>query len=221
MGWILTSLALAFQAAEPKPIVVTGSAWAPFISPMGEPFRSRSADDDTLATWFQQADRNGDAALSAAEMDADALRFFGTLDSDFNKQILPEEIAAYELEVAPEIQVNSRWRDARDANVRKKKPAWQRGYDPYGLQGAARYALLNMPQPVAAADTDFDRAVSVDEFRRAAAHRFQMLDSNGDRELDLPELRTFLPLPRHLQKRRKFTKEPTDSRIGNPVPVSR
>ncbi len=67
---------------------------------------------------------------------------------------------------------------------------------PDGLQGAARYGLLNMPQPVAAADTNFDRAITTDEFRRAAAQRFQLLDSNGDGNLDLPELRTLLPPPR-------------------------
>ena len=221
MGLIILSLALAIQAAEPKPIVVTGSAWAPFISPMGEPFRSRSLDEDTLATWFQQADRNGDSILSAAELDDDALRFFGTLDSDSNRQILPEEMAAYELQVAPEVQVNTRWRDARGAPVRKKRSARQSGYDPYALQGAARYALIDMPQPVAAADTNFDRAVTLDEFRLAAAHRFQLLDTNGDRQLDLAELRTFLPLPRHLQKRKGFNKEPRDTRVGTPVPVSR
>ena len=34
------------------PITVTGHAWAPFISPMGEPFRAHSPTDDTLADWF-------------------------------------------------------------------------------------------------------------------------------------------------------------------------
>ena len=45
------------------------------------------------------------------------------------------------------------------------------------LQGAARYGLLNIPEPVAAADTDFDRGVSLAEFRFAAVRRFQLLDS--------------------------------------------
>jgi hypothetical protein len=41
---------LAAGAATPPskvPIVVKGHAWAPFISPMGEPFRARTIDDDT------------------------------------------------------------------------------------------------------------------------------------------------------------------------------
>ena len=215
------TLALALQAGEPEPVVVTGRAWAPFISPMGEPFRSRSAEDDTMARWFQQTDQNGDSVLAEAEMGADALRFFKTLDADGNGLVLPEEMVAYEWEVAPEVQVNSRWRDARGTSAAEKRAGRRSGYEPDGLQGAARYALLNMPQPVAAADSNFDRAVTVGEFKVAAAQRFQLLDTNSDSRLDLAELRTLLPLPRHLQKRRKTDPKAPDARIANPVPVAR
>ena len=54
---------LAAGAAEP-PVTVTGHVWAAFISPMGEPFRPRGAGDDTLADWFNQADRNHDGAIT-------------------------------------------------------------------------------------------------------------------------------------------------------------
>ena len=40
------------------------------------------------------------------------------------------------------------------------------GYRFDGLQGAARYGLLNIPQPVAGADADFNRAITLDEFRQ-------------------------------------------------------
>ncbi len=43
---ILPILAAAAQADEP--VMVTAYPWAPFISPMGEPFRGRS--DETLCT---------------------------------------------------------------------------------------------------------------------------------------------------------------------------
>ena len=69
-------------AAADAPITVVGHAWAPFISPMGEPFRARSTADDTLARWFQQADRNHDGVLTVDEMQADAGRFFATLDEN-------------------------------------------------------------------------------------------------------------------------------------------
>ena len=36
--------------------------------------------------------------------------------------------------------------------------------------------LLNIPEPVAAADTDFNRAITLEEFRQAAIERFQLLD---------------------------------------------
>lgn len=221
MGPIVLTIALAIQAVDPRPIIVVGRGWAPFISPMGEPFRAQSAEDDTFANWFRQADRDGDSTLTAAEMDADALRFFAALDSDGNKTILPEEIVAYEWEVAPEIQVNSRWRDPRGTPKPEKKPARTSWYDPDGRQGAARYALLNMPQPVAQADTNFDRAVTVDEFRSAAAYRFQLLDRNSDKNLALAELRTLLPPPRSARKRQKIDKNARDTRVGTPVPIGR
>ena len=45
---IMAALALAAQADDEPPITVLGLPWAPFISPMGEPFRARSSGDDPL-----------------------------------------------------------------------------------------------------------------------------------------------------------------------------
>jgi hypothetical protein len=71
---LLLMLAAA-QVTPTTPINVTGHAWAPFISPMGEPFRAKTVTDDTLADWFYQADRNRDGVLTLDEMQADADRF--------------------------------------------------------------------------------------------------------------------------------------------------
>jgi hypothetical protein len=79
---------MILAASEPS-ITVTGHAWAPFISPMGEPFRARTVQDDTLAMWFTRADRNRDGSLTPDEMRADADRFFATLDSDGDGEIDP------------------------------------------------------------------------------------------------------------------------------------
>jgi hypothetical protein len=186
---------------------------------MGEPFRSRAADDDTLAKWFGGADSNADASLSRAEMEADAIRFFATLDGDGDRQILPDELVVYESEIAPEIQVNARWRDPRGEGKSTRRDR-RSGYDPRGLQGAARYTLLNIPQPVAAADADLNRAITADEFQRAAAHRFQLLDRNGDQRLDLAELRAQLPPARKDHRPAKIDdKDYRDPRVGNTVPV--
>jgi Ca2+-binding EF-hand superfamily protein len=230
---ILASIA---QASEP-PITVTGRPWAPFISPMGEPFRARAAGDDTLARWFHQADRNQDGMLTSDEMQADADRFFATLDTDHNGAIEPEELVQYEWELAPEIQVGSKWKRVRPAPPGEKASdsERQRGngkrreggnqvFDSrtsdgleHGLQGAARYALLNLPEPVAAADADFNRAITLGEFRSAAMYRFQLLDTKRHGKLTLQELAALLPPPPKPGRRVK-QKEAVDTRVGNPLP---
>ena len=108
---ILPILASAAQAGDP--ITVTGYPWAPFISPMGEPFRARTPDDDPFARWFYQADVNRDGMLTADEMRADAERFFNVLDSSRDGRIDSEERMAYEASIAPEVQINSQWKRTR------------------------------------------------------------------------------------------------------------
>ena len=151
------------------------------------------------------------APLGPAEMDADALRFFATLDSDATTvRSCPRRSSPTNGGCAGNPGQFAMARSPRHARPRKSDEAkWLRRLT--ACKGAARYALLNMPQPVAAADANFDRAVTTDEFRRAAAQRFQLLDSNGDRQLDLAEFRP-LPLPDKAQKRAKFTKDPRDTR---------
>lgn len=51
-----------------------------------------------------------------------------------------------------------------------------------------RYSLLNIPEPVISADTDFNRGVSVEEFRRAASKRFRLLDLSNTGRLTLTGL---------------------------------
>ena len=64
--------------------------------PDGRAVPRPSADDDTLADWFGQADRNHDGILTADEMVADAERFFATLDTNHDGEIDPDELANYE-----------------------------------------------------------------------------------------------------------------------------
>src|SRR6185369_16621371 len=99
---LIVPLLMTLAAAdEPPPITVRAYPWAPFISPMGEPFRSRTAGEAPITRWFGQADRNQDGMLTADEMQADADRFFARLDGNHDGQIDPQEIAAYEYEIAP------------------------------------------------------------------------------------------------------------------------
>jgi len=224
----LLTLLAAVETPDTRPINVTGHAWAPFISPMGEPFRARSATDDTLARWFAQADLNHDGALTAAEMVADAEHFFATLDTDHNGEIDPDELAHYEYEIAPDIQVMSKTR--RTPGVAAAKPERSKHHRRPGdeiddaalaigggLQGGARYGLLNIPEPVAAADTDFDRGISLAEFRQAAVARFALLDAGHSGRLTLSQLEALRPAIT-ADGRPKRSKKAPDARVGNPLP---
>jgi hypothetical protein len=231
---LLLMLAAA-QVTPTTPINVTGHAWAPFISPMGEPFRAKTVTDDTLADWFYQADRNRDGVLTLDEMQADADRFFAILDSNHDGEIDPDEIAYYEWEIAPDIQVMSRTRRAPgEAAAKPQKPERERGPGPGrgrsaeddaqlglpgSLQGAARYGLLNIPEPVAAADTDFDRGITLAEFRAAAADRFELLDSARAGRISLAQLEALRSTVLAAGKNKRDEKA-TDTRVGNTLPKS-
>ena len=242
MALPLLLLAALAPVSPSTPITVTGHQWAPFISPMGQPFRAHSATDDTLADWFYQADQNRDGILTAAEMQADADRFFAKLDTNHDGQIDPDELAQYEYEVAPEIQVMSKTRrapgqsapavkqaDADDLDLgddarsrRDRRGFREEGYASLGLggalQGAARYSLLNIPEPVAAADADFNRAITLDEFRQAAVARFQLLDTAHVGRISLAQLEAMPHAPSGDARKRKRNLDADDNRIGNPLP---
>ena len=229
---LIAALLIAAAAPEEPPITVRGYPWAPFISPMGEPFRSRTPTESPISRWFAQADRNRDGVLTADEMQADADRFFARLDSNLDGAIDPQEIKTYEWEIAPDVQVNSEWKKPRGEvaakleptddrlpdDIERKRHDWRDGYRPDGLQGAARYGLLNMPQPVASADADFNRLVTQQEFREAAATRFKLLDAQGQGRITLAELETRLPeRPKGKHPKPGKTDE-LDSRVGQSLP---
>jgi hypothetical protein len=182
-----------------------------FISPVGEPFRG----PDGMAAWFKGADRNGDERLSPAECAADATRFFGMLDVNGDGEIDPDELTRYETEIAPEVQSGMggafggaerpRGRSGggghRGGGGRGGGRGGGMGDGGYGgdgsgspapsrPQGAARFGLLDLPEPVIAADTDFNRGVSRTEFRTAATQRCHLLDRDGDGLVAWAELPT-------------------------------
>lgn len=174
-----------------------------FLSPMGEPFR-RGADP--AAAWFAGADMDKDGRLTRAEMRADALRFFATLDADHDGEIGPDEIDRYEQAIAPEIgggafdggglpRSGSGPRGRRDSRgggghrggggERPSGGEDEAGGTPAGptepaVQGAARYSYLALPEPVIAADADLNGGVSRAEFTQAADRRFRLLDADAD-----------------------------------------
>jgi hypothetical protein len=88
-----------------------------------------------------------------------------------------------------------------------------------GPQGAGRYALLNLPEPVAAADADLNRAITLQEFRQAALDRFNLLDNRHEGRLSLQELEALKPV--FLANGKPATKhrdDEPDDRVGIPLP---
>jgi Ca2+-binding EF-hand superfamily protein len=184
-----------------------------FLSPMGEPFFGRTADEDGLVAWFEQADRNHDGVLTSDEMTADAQRFFETLDTNHDGEIDPDEITHYETAIATQVRSGFVRAPQEQAAAGQQEGGWSGGHGGgggghrggrghrggggggFGGGGggddearAGRYGLLEIPEPVASADSDFNRGVSAEEFRVAAVQRFQQLDLNHTGRLTLQEL---------------------------------
>jgi hypothetical protein len=199
--WVATiviAVCVPAQARKPdvSPPVCTGTIKTPlFISPMGEPFRPKPDGPDPVATWFAGADANHDGQLTLGEMTADADRFFATLDHDHDGQLLPDEVDAYEENIAPEVRLyqprpvdGGRKPDKDRPKDRGNRPSARGAADYGGAIGAGRYAFLNIPNPVASADDDINRAVDSREFRAAAGERFRALDTGQKKALTLNDL---------------------------------
>ncbi len=180
-------LSMAQAAAAPPPAsqqFVSRRGGRLFISPMGEPFRPKDRNDDALADWFDQADRNHDGRLTLEEMQQDSDRFFATLDIGKDGEIDPEDVTRYETDVAPEVQIGSRFEAGGFLRSSKDQH-----------QGAGRYGLLDLPEPVVSADSNFNRGVSLNEFRAATQQRFLALDLDHHGYLTLPMLESIRPAP--------------------------
>ena len=165
-----------------------------FISPMGEPFVGRTPGEDGLVVWFQQADRNHDGMLTIDEMTADADRFFELLDRTHDGEIDPDDVDYYERTV-PEIR-------ARTIITASTTPGGDVEEHADSETSAGRLGLLQIPQPVTSADTNFNRGVSAQEFRDAAIKRFQLLDTTNSGKLTLPDLQKIRQAASTFAKRR-------------------
>ena len=185
---------------------------------MGEPFRPNGREDDTLVDWFRQADRNHDGQLTLVEMQQDADRFFALLDVNHDGEIDPDEISRYEDVVAPEIGSGPHFSMAglgsedpqageagrggghRHGGGHHGGGNWG-GSGEEGDRGAARFGLLDLPEPVVSADADFNRGVSQSEFRQAAGQRFLALDLDHRGYLTLAGLAIIRPAPPPVQNK--------------------
>jgi len=143
-----------------------------FISPPGEPFRAAQGQAGARAAWLRQVDPTGSGVIAVAALVADARRYFAVLDRDHNGAIEGAEVSVYENAIVPEILVGG------------GGPAGASG----GLQGAARFGLLNDPQPIRSADFNLDHRVTLAEYERKANETFSRLDANHDGVLRVSEL---------------------------------
>ncbi len=149
-----------------------------------------------MAVWFAQADADRDGRLTLAELQADADRFFTTLDRDRSGEIDPQEMADYENNVAPEIKLYQPDQDPRPRNRQQKhdaKQAAKRRSDYAAPYGAGLYASLNIPEPVVSADLDPQpRRLA----RRAGDRRRQSLSRARYRAAGISPMTHWRNLPR-------------------------
>ena len=176
---LLLAAAAASTAALAQP--PTGQQVVVFISPMGEPFRRSQGPGEPIERWFTGADTDRDGAIGVVEFQADAARFFATLDVNHDGEIAPDEVIRYETEVAPEVQSGIR-AVSTDGHGQMRL---RRGEGPFGM---GSQALLAIPEPVVSADADFNRGISLPEFRHTAGQRFLLIDRNHDGRITRDEL---------------------------------
>jgi hypothetical protein len=163
-----------------------------YLSLMGEPFRGPEGGPTALSEWFAGADGDHDGAITLAEMQRDAARFFATLDLNKDGAIDFDELGHYETVVAPaRLRFEGGLRPIvstdRDDNRGVYQPRNDKhGWGGRGSRGDLQY--LEVPEPVLMADEDFNRHVTPEEFAKAAAQRFEDADKNRDGRLELTEL---------------------------------
>jgi hypothetical protein len=208
-----------------------------FISPEGKPYHAPQGAPYPVATWFAEANTSHDGKLTREQFRADADAFFKTLDRDHNGVLDGEEVSRYEDSVAPEILPDVghlRANEGFDPNLKFNRDEPDDGRQRGGyrqprqpgpatyetLQGAGLFGLLNEPEPVAAADTQFDGRITLQEFEAAADRRFDLLDpkQRGYLTLDtLPKTPVQQEIIRRAkQKQKHLQEERPDSDHGPP-----
>lgn len=168
-----------------------------FISPSGKPFRAASDKPYPVVDWFNAADKDHDGKLTKAEFEADAAAFFHELDINKDGTIDSKEVGYYEKITAPEII------ESFTPNQGQQEDDGPKHDTP---QGGAWYGLLGEPEPVAAADTNFDGVITYPEFMQATDERWKLLDPDkkGYITLDrLPQTPIQAKLNRQERRRRR------------------
>jgi hypothetical protein len=172
-----------------------------FISPCGKPYRAELGAPYPVTVWFAEADTNHDGFLERGEFRADAAAFFAILDSNHDGVIDPTEVKVYEHTIVPEILRGGAeaMNEAKFLLIQYRGGGGGTNYSGDAkpsaprqtlseMGGAAPYGLLAEPEPVTAADTEFNGRITPAEFQAAADRRFEALDVNGQGRIALKDL---------------------------------
>ncbi|HEX4181917.1 MAG TPA: hypothetical protein VHY34_01515 [Caulobacteraceae bacterium] len=188
-----------------------------FISPFGQPFRAKDTAPYPVVDWFKQVDKNSDSKVDKTEFLADAAFFFDALDVNKDGVLSPMEVRRYERGIAPEI-LGYRVKIADGARVpglhggrlwrTQGGPAGQGVMGalppdaapdpndtrkiPHSLDesrnGASPFSFFDQPEPVTAADLDFNGIIRKKNFLKLAGVHFQTLDHKDQGYLTLAAL---------------------------------
>jgi hypothetical protein len=176
------ALAVFVLAGAPARAADPGDLEGPqnlFISPSGEPFTAPVEAPFPIVKWFNRMDKKGDGKVDLEEFRADASAFFDVLDRNHDGVISQAEIQVYEHVIVPQIlNQNGVPSPIEDDTPQKLTPD----------QGAAYYGLFQEPEPVMAADRNFDFLVSRKEFLDQADRHFRALDVKAKGYLALTDL---------------------------------
>lgn len=181
-----------------------------FVSPFGELFFSEPGEPWPVAAWFSGADADSDGRVTLEEFTADGARQFRTLDVRRDDRLTPDEIGAYEQDLAeararlPGLEAGRRGPGRRlegfggDRNLNLAEPAQQQGSrsgprpraptGPLAYGPIAAAGFFNYPQPVKAADLDTNQTVTAQEWTQATERWFMALDTDQDGALTLATL---------------------------------
>lgn len=191
-------LVASASCLAPAPAVAKGSV---YMSLMGEPFWTNEAGEKPFDQWLKLADDDGDGTISKLEFRADAQAFFASLDTTGDKIIDADEMAEYEHLAPGRTRAAGGGAQASSSRPQPKSSApvedgqvaiVSSGTVPSATRihpGGGPINYSEVPQPVAMADRNLDRRVTLDEFMDTASRRFSNYDVDQDGRLTPRELR--------------------------------
>ncbi len=172
---VLSLIPVAGHAAPRKPTTPLADENL-FIAPSGQPYRSKAGEPYPVVAWFTAADTNHDGKLDRAEFKAEAVAFFHKMDLRKDGIIDDEIVALYEKKLVPEIL----------AGV--DNPELTLSTDKNAKRGAAPYALINVAEPLRAADHNFRGRITLQDMEAQADLNFDYLDEDKRGFLTLEDL---------------------------------